>query len=232
MNRELKQQVAEVNRKLESSGLVTLTWGNASAIDRDAGLIAIKPSGVAYAEVTADNLVVVDLEGKVVEGSLRPSSDTKTHLELYRAFPGIGGIVHTHSPNATAFAQAGLALPCLGTTHADHFAGEVPVVDAPTEREVADDYEHATGARIVARFRQLNLDPLHMPAALLRHHAPFTWGKTVGEALDNSIALEMCAKMALMTWTLAPDSVVIPTHLLRKHHERKHGEGAYYGQKN
>ncbi len=230
MNADLKQQVVDANRALVSAGLVTLTWGNASAIDRSTGRVAIKPSGVAYENLTADNLVVVDLAGNVVEGDLRPSSDTRTHLELYRAFTGIGAVVHTHSPCATAFAQAGVALPCLGTTHADHFHGPVPVARALTKDEVAGDYEHATGLRIVERFRELELDPLDMPAVLLKHHAPFTWGKTVRAALDNSIALEACAAMALKTWQLKPETGPIPGHILDKHHERKHGDAAYYGQ--
>jgi L-ribulose-5-phosphate 4-epimerase len=230
MNNALKQQVVDANQALVSSGLVTLTWGNVSGIDRRSGLIAIKPSGVAYEELTVEHLVVVDLDGKVVEGTLRPSSDTKTHLELYLNFPDIGGVVHTHSPCATAFSQAGLALPCLGTTHADHFSGEVPVVRALTEDEVAEDYEHATGVSIVERFGELDLDPLDMPGVPLTHHAPFTWGKTVRDALDNSIALEMCAKMALNTWQLNLDAGNLPEHILNKHHERKHGASAYYGQ--
>ncbi|MGB2351857.1 MAG: L-ribulose-5-phosphate 4-epimerase AraD [Akkermansiaceae bacterium] len=230
MNEELKQEVVNANKALVSSGLVILTWGNVSAIDRDSGLVAIKPSGVAYEELTTRHLVVVDLEGKVVEGSLNPSSDTKTHLELYRNFAEIGAVVHTHSPSATAFSQAGVALPCLGTTHADHFFGEVPVARALTPEEVESDYEHATGVSIVERFHELCLHPMEMPAILLKHHAPFTWGATPRKALDNSIALEMCARMALMTWQLNPDASAIPDHILNKHHERKHGADAYYGQ--
>jgi L-ribulose-5-phosphate 4-epimerase len=231
MNEELKQQVVDVNKALVSSGLVTLTWGNASAIDRESGLVAIKPSGVAYHELTVNHLVVLDLEGKVVEGDLRPSSDTKTHLELYRNFVEIGAVVHTHSPSAAAFSQAGVGLPCMGTTHADHFYGEVPVTRALIPGEVAEDYEHATGVSIVERFKELGLNPIEMPAILLKHHAPFTWGKSPQAALENSIALEMCAKMALMTWQLNPDAGEIPRHVLDKHHERKHGSNAYYGQK-
>jgi len=230
MNEELKQQVVDVNKALVSSGLVTLTWGNASAIDRESGLVAIKPSGVAYEELTVNHLVVVDLDGKVVEGDLRPSSDTKTHLELYRNFAEIGAVVHTHSPSATAFSQAGVGLPCLGTTHADHFYGEVPIARALSPEEVESDYEHATGVSIVERFKELGLNPIEMPAILLMHHAPFTWGKSPHAALDNSIALEMCARMALMTWQLNPDAGEIPGHILDKHHERKHGSDAYYGQ--
>ena len=230
MNQKIKQQVVDANKALVSSGLVTLTWGNVSAIDRESGLIAIKPSGVPYQELTTENLVVVDLEGKVVEGSLRPSSDTKSHLELYRQFPDIAAVVHTHSPCATAFSQAGVALPCLGTTHADHFFGEVPIARALTPEEVEADYEQTTGLSIVERFHELGLNPLEMPAILLKHHAPFTWGKSVQDALNNSIALEMCAKIALMTWQLNPNAKAIPEHILNKHHERKHGADAYYGQ--
>ncbi|MBK1855696.1 L-ribulose-5-phosphate 4-epimerase [Verrucomicrobiaceae bacterium 5K15] len=230
MKQELKQQVVEANQRLVSSGLVALTWGNVSAIDRESGLVAIKPSGVDYAALTPENLVVVNLAGEVVEGDLRPSSDTKTHLELYRSFPNIGAVVHTHSSCATAFSQAGVALPCLGTTHADHFYGDVPVARALTPEEVESDYEHATGVSIVELFQQQNLNPLEMPAVLLKHHAPFTWGKDPVKAVDNSIALEMCAKMALMTWQLQPDAGEMPRHILEKHYQRKHGKDAYYGQ--
>jgi len=230
MNREFKQQVVDANQRLVTAGLVTLTWGNVSAIDRASGLVAIKPSGVDYAALTPENIVVVDMEGKVTEGDLRASSDTKTHLELYRNFSNIGSVVHTHSQSATAFSQAGVPLPCLGTTHADHFYGEVPVARALTPEEVAEDYEHATGVSIVELFEYQKISPLEMPAVLLKHHAPFTWGKSVQSAVDNSIALEMCAKMALMTWQLNPNTKDIPQHILEKHHQRKHGTDAYYGQ--
>ena len=230
MTHSLKQQVVAANQALVSSGLVTLTWGNVSAIDRASGLVVIKPSGVAYHELSVENLVVVDLAGNIVEGDLLPSSDLKTHLELYKNFPTIGAVVHSHSPAATAFSQAGIPLPCLGTTHADHFYGEIPIARALTPEEVAEDYEHATGVSIVERFTQLDHKPLEMPAILLHHHAPFTWGKTPQAALDNSIALEMCAKMALMTWQLNPEAKAIPSHILNKHHSRKHGSNAYYGQ--
>ena len=231
MNLELKQQVVDANKQLVAAGLVTLTWGNVSGIDRDSGLVAIKPSGVDYDALTPDNLVVVNLEGEVIEGDLRPSSDTATHLELYRNFSEIGAVVHTHSPQATAFSQAGTPLPCLGTTHADHFYGEVPVARALTPEEIDAGYELATGISIVERFQELDLNPVEMPAILLKHHAPFTWGKTPQYAVDNSIALEMCAKMSLMTWQLNPNTVEIPRHILEKHHQRKHGNDAYYGQK-
>lgn len=227
----LKQEVCAANRELETSGLVKLTWGNVSGIDRASGLWCIKPSGVPYAELKPEDLVVLDLEGKVVEGKLRPSSDTKTHLHLYREFAEIGGITHTHSPYATMFSQASRELPCFGTTHADHFFGTVPVARALTKAEIDDDYEHNTGVAIVERFRELKLHPLEMPAVLQAHHAPFTWGKGAMDSLNNSIALEMCAQMALGTLTLNPSLGAIPSHILQKHHDRKHGPGAYYGQK-
>jgi L-ribulose-5-phosphate 4-epimerase len=186
---ELREQVCEANRALEPSGLVRLTWGNVSGIDRASGLWAIKPSGVDYAALKPVDIVVLDLEGQVVEGKLRPSSDTKTHLVLYREFPEIGGITHTHSLHATMFSQAGREIPCYGTTHADHFHGTVPVVRALTPEEVAQDYEHFTGVAIVERLRELNLSPLEMPAVLQLHHAPFTFGTNAMDSLRNSIAL-------------------------------------------
>lgn len=228
---DLKREVCAANRALETSGLVRLTWGNVSGIDRGVGLWCIKPSGVPYARLTPDDLVVLDLEGRIVEGALRPSSDTRTHLYLYRELPEIGGICHTHSPHATMFAQASRTLPCLGTTHADHFFGTVPVARALTKAEVDQDYEHHTGAAIVECFRKLRLRPLDMPAVFQAHHAPFTFGRTATEALENSVALEVCAQMALGTLTLNPEAGEIPRHILQKHHDRKHGSGAYYGQK-
>jgi L-ribulose-5-phosphate 4-epimerase len=227
----LKEEVCAANRALEPSGLVKLTWGNVSGIDRTLGLWCIKPSGVAYGDLKPEDLVVLDLDGKVVEGRLRPSSDTKTHLHLYREFEGIGGVTHTHSPYATMFSQAGRALPCYGTTHADHFFGTVPIARALTAEEIAADYEHHTGVAIVERFRELGLNPMEMPAVLQIHHAPFTWGKSAMDSLNNSIALEMCAQMALGSLTLNPELAAIPDHILNKHHSRKHGPGAYYGQK-
>jgi L-ribulose-5-phosphate 4-epimerase len=227
----LKEAVCEANRALEPSGLVKLTWGNVSGIDRSEGLWAIKPSGVDYGELTPNDIVVLNLEGKVIEGQLRPSSDTKTHLHLYREFPSIGGVTHTHSPCATAFAQAGRELPCFGTTHADHFYGSVPLVRALTPEEVDDDYEHFTGVAIVERFRELGLEPLEVPGLLQIHHAPFTFGKNAMDSLKNSIALEMCAQMALDSLRLSPGLGPIPSHILDKHYQRKHGPGAYYGQK-
>jgi L-ribulose-5-phosphate 4-epimerase len=210
---DLREQVCAANRALEPSGLVRLTWGNVSGIDRASGLWAIKPSGVDYLQLKPADIVVLDLDGRVVEGALRPSSDTKTHLVLYREFPEIGGITHTHS------------------LHADHFHGTVPVVRALTPEEVAQDYEHFTGVAIVERLRELKLSPLEMPAVLQLHHAPFTFGKNAMDSLNNSIALEMCAQMALGSATLNPAVSSIPNHILEKHHLRKHGPGAYYGQK-
>ncbi|MCW0218843.1 MAG: L-ribulose-5-phosphate 4-epimerase AraD [Prosthecobacter sp.] len=228
---DLKNQVCAANRALEPSGLVRLTWGNVSGIDRVSGLWGIKPSGVDYGQLTPEDIVILDLEGNVVEGKLRPSSDTKTHLHLYREFPEIGGVTHTHSLHATVLAQAGRDLPCYGTTHADHFYGTVPLVRALTPEEVEADYEHFTGVAIVERLRELGLNPLEMPAVLQLHHAPFTFGKTAMDSLNNSIALEMCAHMALEALAVNPAMAPIPRHILDKHHLRKHGPGAYYGQK-
>jgi L-ribulose-5-phosphate 4-epimerase len=228
---ELKAQVCAANRALEPSGLVKLTWGNVSGIDRASGLWAIKPSGVDYGALTPEDMVVMDLEGNIIEGKLRPSSDTKTHLHLYREFPEIGGVTHTHSLHATVFSQAGRELPCYGTTHADHFYGTVPLVRALTPDEVASDYEHYTGVAIVERLRELNLSPMEMPAVLQLHHAPFTFGKNAMDSLNNSIALEMCAHMALQSLAINPALAPIPSHILDKHNLRKHGPGAYYGQK-
>ncbi|WP_395730436.1 L-ribulose-5-phosphate 4-epimerase AraD [Prosthecobacter sp.] len=228
---ELRIQVCEANRALPASGLVRLTWGNVSGIDRASGLWGIKPSGVDYQALTPDDIVILDLAGRVIEGRLRPSSDTKTHLHLYHELPQIGGVTHTHSIHATTLCQAGRELPCLGTTHADHFHGTVPIVRALTEEEVASDYEHFTGVAIIERLSQLRLDPLEMPAVLQLHHAPFTFGKNAMDSLNNSIALEMCAQLALGCLALDPQLQPIPGHILEKHHLRKHGPGAYYGQK-
>lgn len=227
---DLRAQICEANHALVPSGLVRLTWGNVSGIDRASGLWGIKPSGVDYDKLTPADIVLLNLEGEVVEGTLRPSSDTKTHLHLYREFAEIGGITHTHSLNATIFSQAGRELPCFGTTHADHFHGTVPVVRALTPEEVAADYEHFTGVAIVERLRELGLNPIEMPAVLQLHHAPFTFGKTAMDSVNNSIALEMCAQMALGSYALNPAMQHIPGHILEKHHLRKHGPNAYYGQ--
>jgi L-ribulose-5-phosphate 4-epimerase len=232
MLEDLKQEVLEQNQRLPSTGLVRLTWGNVSGLDAQRGLMVIKPSGIDYAQLRLADLVVLEVEtGNVVEGQARPSSDSATHLELYRAFPGVGGVCHTHSPAATAWAQAGLELPCYGTTHADHFYGAVPVCRTLTEEEVAAGYELHTGRAIVQLFQQRGIDPLAVPAVLQVQHAPFTWGTTATQAVENSIALEMCAQMALDTLQLNPQALSLPQHLLDKHHLRKHGPQAYYGQK-
>ncbi len=228
---DLRQQVLKANLMLESEGLVRLTWGNVSGIDRDEGLFVIKPSGVPYSDLLAEHLVVVDLDGRVVEGKLNPSSDTPTHRILYSEFPDIGGITHTHSVNATIFSQAGRELPCQGTTHADHFYGTVPVVRELTEEEVAEDYETNTGLAIAAHFRNHDIDPVAMPACFQRFHAPFTWGKDAIDSVKNSVALEVCCQMGLGTWQLDPENAGLPGHILDKHYLRKHGPGAYYGQK-
>lgn len=234
MARPLQQAVLAANLRLVTSGLVRLTWGNVSGLDAARGIFYIKPSGVDYAALRAEDMVGVSVAtGAVVEGSLQPSSDTPTHLALYQAWGGRGvhGICHTHSVKATAFAQAGRALPCFGTTHADHFFGPVPVCRALTRQEVADDYEGLTGRAIVEHFRDHGLDPLTMPAILQAGHAPFTWGHTPDQAVENAVALETCAGMALDTLALHPDCPPLAAHLLEKHHLRKHGPGAYYGQK-
>ncbi len=227
MLEELKREVCDANLELDRQGLVTLTWGNASGMDRGEGLVVIKPSGVAYVDLTPEAMVVVDLDGAVVEGDYKPSSDTPTHVRLFKAFPDIGGIAHTHSKHAVMFCQAGVEIPCLGTTHADHFHGTVPVARLLTEEEVAADYEGNTGEVIIERFAEL--DPQAMPAVLLTGHAPFTWGQDVGDAVRNSIALEAVAEMALGTFQ-AGDTPPLADHILDKHYRRKHGPDAYYGQ--
>lgn len=226
---KLKASVLQANRDLVDHGLVVLTFGNASGIDRKRGLLAIKPSGVGYETMKAEDIVLVDRDGKIVEGKLRPSSDTPTHLVLYRAFPWIGGLVHAHSPAATAFAQARRSIPCLGTTHADHFAGPVPVTRLLRRAEVEGDYEIETGKVIIERFAKL--DPAAMPAVLVAGHGPFVWGRTPEEAVHNAVALELVAAMALATLQVEPRVAALPEYLLRKHHQRKHGPRAYYGQK-
>lgn len=229
MLESLKEEVLQANLELVRSGLVVLTWGNASGIDRGLGLVVIKPSGVAYDRLTASDMVVVDLAGNVVEGTLRPSSDLPTHLRLYRAWPGIGGVVHTHSRNATSFAQALREIPCLGTTHADHFHGPVPVTRILSPEEVDRSYEASTGDVIVERFAELN--PVHVPGVLVANHGPFTWGPSARAAAQNAIALEEVAAMAINTFALSPDQPPIPGHILEKHFSRKHGPKAYYGQR-
>ncbi len=228
MLNKLRKEVWSANDGLVRHGLVALTFGNASGIDRKRGLVAIKPSGVGYESMRPEDMVLVAMDGKIVEGSLRPSSDTPTHLVLYRAFPGIGGIVHAHSPAATIFAQARLPIPCLGTTHADHFAGPVPVTRLLRKAEVEGDYEIETGKVIVERFA--GLDPAAIPAVLVAGHGPFVWGRTPEDAVRNAIVLELVAGMALATLHVNPKTASLPEYLLRKHHQRKHGPRAYYGQ--
>ncbi len=228
MHEKLKQQVCEANLDLQRYGLVVFTWGNVSGIDRDAGIIAIKPSGVSYDELVPEQIVLLDLRGNVVEGDLRPSSDTPTHLELYRCFEGIGGICHTHSPHATMWAQAQRDIPCLGTTHADHFYGAVPVTETMTAAEIGQDYEANTGVVIVRRFQ--GIDPMQMPAVLVANHGPFTWGKGPDESVRNAVVLEEVAKMAAGTLAIHPEQPPVSQTLLDKHYLRKHGKNAYYGQ--
>jgi L-ribulose-5-phosphate 4-epimerase len=229
MLKELKREAYEANLALPKHGLINLTFGNASAIDRVKGVFAIKPSGVDYATLEPEDMVLVDLEGKRVEGRLNPSSDTPTHRRLFIAFPDIGGVVHTHSSHATAFAQAGRPIPIFGTTHADYFAGEVPVTRKMTAEEIAQDYEWETGSVIVERFKEI--DPAHFPGVLVNRHAPFTWGPTVAKAVEIAVAVECCADMALMSLMIAPGLAEIEPELLDKHFKRKHGPNAYYGQK-
>lgn len=231
MLEDLKRKVYEANMELPRRNLVTYTWGNVSGIDREKGLFVIKPSGVEYDQLTPDDLVVLDLEGKRVEGRLRPSSDTATHLELYRAFPDIGGIVHTHSPHATAWAQAGRALPCYGTTHADYFYGEIPCARCLTAKEIEDGYETHTGLVILETFHQLDLNPMYVPGVLCKNHGPFAWGKDAGEAVHNAVVLEEIARMNFMTEVINPKAGPAPRCMQDKHFLRKHGPNAYYGQK-
>lgn len=228
MFEELKREAYESNVALPRHGLINLTFGNASAIDRSKGVFAIKPSGVDYAVLRPDDMVVVDLEGNKVDGRLNPSSDTPTHRKLFLAFPGVGGVVHTHSSHATAFAQAGRSIPIFGTTHADYFNGEVPVTRKMTPKEIASAYEWETGNVIVERMA--GCDPADCPGVLVNRHAPFAWGATAAKAVETAVAMECIAHMALMSLQLAPDLAPIEAELLKKHFRRKHGPGAYYGQ--
>jgi L-ribulose-5-phosphate 4-epimerase len=227
MLEQLRKEVYEANMRLVQCGLVVLTWGNVSGYDRESGYVVIKPSGVAYSELSPEKMVVVDLKGNVVEGDLKPSSDTKTHLELYKAFSEIGGVVHTHSRMATSFAQAGRGVTALGTTHADYFYGEIPC-SSPMDRDQIDgDYETETGRMIVAMLKGKN--PLEIPAVLINEHGPFTWGKTASEAVYHSIVLEEVCAMAFHTLSLNSEAQ-IQDALMHKHYERKHGKNSYYGQ--
>ncbi len=231
MLEKLKEKVLRANLDLVRHGLVVFTWGNASAIDREAGLVVIKPSGVSYDEMTAADMVVIDLDGNIVEGGMKPSSDTPTHLVLYRAFPHIGGVVHTHSTYATAWAQAGLDIPNIGTTHADYFHDDIPCTADMTEAQVHGEYELETGGVIVERFKGMN--PMYTPGVLVKNHGPFTWGKDADDdaddAVHNAVVLEQVAKMAAIAYAVNPALTMNPL-LVEKHFNRKHGPGAYYGQ--
>lgn len=227
MLEKLKREVLEANLALVENRLVLFTWGNASAVDRDAGLVVIKPSGVEYDGMTADDMVVVDLDGNVVEGKYRPSSDTPTHLVLYKAFPSLGGIVHTHSTYATAFAQAERSIPAYGTTHADYFYGDIPCARNPAPDET-DEYEKNTGAVICEAFA--DKDVAAVPACLVAHHGVFAWGKSAGEAVYHATVVEEVAKMAQLTESITAKPQRLPRHIADKHYARKHGKNAYYGQ--
>ena len=229
MLEELKKEVYEANMLLPKYGLVTFTWGNVSGIDREKGLFVIKPSGVDYDKLTPDDMVVMDLEGNRVEGTLNPSSDTKTHLILYNRFPKIGGVVHTHSPWATSWAQAGRDIPCYGTTHADYIYGSVPCARNLNEEELKN-YEWNTGVLIADLFEERKLDPMAVPCVLCKNHGPFTWGKDAAEAVHNAVVLEEVASMAIRTELLNPQVQPAPDSIRDKHFFRKHGENAYYGQ--
>ena len=230
MLKRLKTEVLEANRDLVRYNLVTLTWGNASGISREDGLIVIKPSGIEYGKLRANDMIVVDFNGNVVEGNGRPSSDTPTHIELYRGFPSIGGVAHTHSEYAVSFAQACREIPCYGTTHADAFFGPIPVTRFLTKEEVEDDYERNTGNVILERFK--NLDAAAIPGILLAGHAPFTWGRNSRDAVKNSLILESVAAMAFRSAMINSDIKPLPEYVMNKHHLRKHGPNAYYGQPN
>lgn len=228
MLESLKEKVFKANLDLVRHGLVIFTWGNVSAIDPDTRLVVIKPSGVSYDEMKPEDMVVADLDGNIVEGDLNPSSDTPTHLALYRAWPEIGGVAHTHSTYATAWAQAGRGIPAIGTTHADYFHNEIPCTEDMSEPEVMGAYELETGNVIVRRFEGIN--PVHTPGVLVKNHGPFTWGKDCSEAVHNAVVLEQVAKMAYLAYAINPD-LTMNSLLVEKHFSRKHGPGAYYGQK-
>ena len=229
-NDELRETTLRANLELARRGLAILTWGNASGIDRERGIVAIKPSGLPYDDMGSEDMVLVDLEGRIVEGRYRPSSDLATHLELYRAFPKAGGVVHTHSTHATAIAQAGADLAAEGTTHADHFRGAVPCTRAMTKAEIEGDYEAETGRVIVETFRARLIDPAEVPAVLVRNHGPFAWGSDAEDAAHNALVLEETARMAALSRLFGAPAPV-SRELLDRHWLRKHGEGAYYGQK-
>lgn len=230
MLEELKEEVCKANKELSEKKIVIYTWGNVSGIDRQKGLMVIKPSGVAYEDMAPYDMVVVDIvSGEIVEGRLKPSSDTKTHLELYRDFENVMGVVHTHSANASAFAQAGKDIPALGTTHADYFYGSVPCTRILTKEETEGDYETNTGKVIVETFRKRNIDPLSVPGVVVAGHGPFTWGKSPEDAVHNAVVLESISEMNIKTLILNPEAM-LPEYVLDKHYNRKHGKDAYYGQ--
>ncbi|KQT48135.1 ribulose phosphate epimerase [Devosia sp. Leaf420] len=232
MYEDLREAVYQANLQLVEAKLVVLTWGNASGVDRQAGVMAIKPSGMDYRTMTADDIPVLSLEtGEVIYGNRRPSSDTPTHRVLYNAMPSIGGVVHTHSPYGTSFAQARHAIPCYGTTHADNFHGPIPFTRDLTEEEIGSEYELNTGKVIVETFDEMWIDPLHVPGVLVGGHAPFTWGKDTASAVENAIVLEFSAMMACQSLSINPQTRPIPQSLLDKHFFRKHGPSAYYGQR-
>ncbi len=227
---KLRENVMKANQDLVREGVVKFTFGNVSGISREEGLVAIKPSGVPYDELTPSTIVVTDLDGRVIDSNLRPSSDLPTHLELYKAFPNIGGVAHTHSEFATSWAQARKPIPCLGTTHADYFYGPVPVTDDMTPEEIGGEYEKETGAVIVRKFADLGLDPDAVPVVLVAGHGPFAWGKDADDAVHNAAALEYIARMAAHTFAVNPEAEAVSRALGDKHFFRKHGAGAYYGQ--
>ncbi len=228
MLEELKENVWKANLDLVKYGLVVLTWGNVSGIDRKKGLIVIKPSGVDYETMTPSDMVVLDMEGKIVEGTKRPSSDTPTHIELYRAFTAIGGVTHTHSTNAAAFAQAKREISCMGTTHADHFAGSIPITRFLTKQEIEEGYELNTGTVILEKFK--GIDYQTIPGVLVAGHGPFCWGKDAHDSVKNALILERVAEIALKTLSIDADAGELPDHVRNKHYQRKHGKDAYYGQ--
>ena len=230
--KDLRSAVYEANMELPRRGLVVYTWGNVSGVDRDKGFVVIKPSGVEYDELKPEDLVIVDFDNKIVEGEMNPSSDTKTHVELYKNFENVGGIVHTHSSYAVGWAQAGRDIPCYGTTHADYFYGSVPCTRNLTQEEVDGNYELNTGKVIVETFKERNLDPAAVPGIICRCHGPFTWGKDAAKAVYHAVVLEEMAKMAMYTITIDPKAETAPQYVLDKHYSRKHGPNAYYGQGN
>ena len=231
MLKSLKEAVYEANMELPRRGLVTYTWGNVSGIDRERGLVVIKPSGVDYDELSPDKLVVLDLEGRIVDSKLNPSSDTKTHLELYKRYPDLGGIVHTHSVHAVAWAQAAMDIPCYGTTHADYFYGPIPCARHLTSEEIDEDYEKNTGKVIIETFDGRGINPMHTPCVICASHGPFTWGKDAAQAVYHAVVLEEVARMALLTRQVNPSAAPAPQNIQDKHFLRKHGPNAYYGQK-